>query len=199
VKQDIFISAIYSSQNLETAISRSSVDNLLLVCDKEGASEKVDRSIREIEQKFHSIHVDKLRSSPYDMKYIASGVAEYIRENPDANISINLTPGRKTQSFAQMFAAYANPSLVDDLFYYREEGGRIRVPIHSIEINENALEALREVISGAETVQKVNSRLGVSTPMVYSYIEDLRESGYVHGDTKNLKATQAGELVSALM
>jgi len=175
------------------------VDKLLLVCDEKGASERADRSVQEIEQKFHGIHVDKLRAPPHDVENIASGVAEYINKYPEASISVNLTPGRETQSFAQMLAAYANPSLVDSLFYYPEEGSRIRAPILSIDINEKALRALEEVMSGAETVQQVNSELDVSEPMVYSYIKDLRESGYVQGDTKSLRATQAGRVISVLM
>lgn len=193
------ISAIYTSENVAKAVSRSAVDRLILIGDKQGASTEVDQSIEEIRDRFAGIEISTIRESPYDMERIASRVADTIDEFEDADISVNLTPGRKTQSFAQMFAAYSRPSKVDELFYQREEGGRTLVPSLSIDMNENELQALHGVVDGGSTTQNLHSELDVSQPMVYSYVNSLRDSGYMEGDNQNLSATDAGSLVSRLL
>jgi Sugar-specific transcriptional regulator TrmB. len=199
VTQQVLISAIYTSENVVRAVSRSAVDTLILIGDRKGASTEVDQSIEKVRDKFAGIEISVIRESPYDMEQIASRVADVIDKFEDADISVNLTPGRKTQSFAQMFAAYSRPSKVDELFYQREEGGRTQVPSLSIDMNENELQALRGVVDGESTTQELHSALDVSQPMVYSYVNSLRDSGYMEGDNQNLNATGAGRLISLLL
>lgn len=199
-EENILISPIYKRKNIMRAVSQVRVDKLILIADEKDKSEDVEDAIKKVKESLKDVvDVQVERSNPYDMPDIAEKVGKIIREEHPNRISINITPGRKTQSFAVAFAGYSNQDKIEEIFYLKEEGGKLLIPLLEFSMPENQRKVLKVVSQGFSTVDEVVSNVDISKAMVYNHIRDLKENGYLREDEDGLEITESGELMTAMV
>jgi CRISPR-associated protein Csa3 len=199
-EKHVLITPIYKSQNILRAVAKVKVDKVILVADVEDNSEDVDNAIEEIHETLDDIvEIEVVRADPYDMPDIVSKVSKKIEQEKENKISLNVTPGRKIQAFSLAFAGFSNQDDIDEIFYLKEEGGKLHIPMLEISMSENKKKVLSGISEGSTNVDSLEANMDISKTMIYNHIKDLKENGYIIEEDDGIKITEAGELMIALL
>jgi CRISPR-associated protein Csa3 len=197
--KSILVTPVYDTRNIMKVVTQVKVDKIILLADGEGENDKVDNSIEDIKERLDEVvEIDLIRADPYNMAEIAEKVNEAIDKEEGNDITINVTPGRKTQAFALAFSGFAKQDKIKEIVYFKEEGGKLRIPMLEVSMAENKKLVLEMISEGINDVDELEANLDISKGMVYNHVRDLKEKGYIEETEEGLKTTESGQLVSTL-
>lgn len=197
--KSILVTPVYDTRNIMKVVTQVTVDKIILLADTEGQNDTVDDSIKNIHERLEDVvEIEVIRADPYDMAEIAERVNRAIDEEEGNDITINVTPGRKTQAFALAFSGFSKQDKIKEIVYFKEEGGKLRIPMLEVSMAENKKRVLKMVSEGINNIDELESNLDISKGMVYNHVRDLKEKGYIEEINEGLKTTESGKLVSTL-
>lgn len=198
-EKSVLVTPIYETKNVMRAVTQVKLDKLILIADKEGVTSRVEDSIEEVSDRLSEVvDLEVIRADPYDMADIAEKVNNIIEKEEGNEITLNVTPGRKTQAFALAFAGFTKQEKVKEIVYFKEEGGKLPIPMLEISMAENKKLILQMVADGKGSIDQLEESLDISRGMVYNHVRDLREKGYINETDEGLKITESGKLISTL-
>ena len=113
--------------------------------------------------------------------------------NEDGNdVIVNVTEGRKTMSFAGVFAASLNKDKVEGAYYLRQDNHElIQLPLIDFDLPGTKIKILRELEKGNKKVTNINKKVKVNRSLIYASIKDLIKWGYL---TKEWTVTDSGKI-----
>lgn len=205
MKKRAMITTIFTSKAVKIAIHKLHPDIVICVVEKnydklEGKDSETKRqAIKELETAFKDIlKIEILETkSLYDIYEITKDVIKKIdSSSKDNEIFIHISEGRKPLAFGLSFAAYMRKKDIKGIYYVVSETDElIKLPLFSFPINKSQKKILEEVEKGTETIESLLIKLNKSRSVVYQYVKELQENGYVLGENKHLELTDLGRIM----
>ncbi len=197
----ILISTLYGPDPVMMAFTKLSPERLVLLVTDE--KDKVIKESLELIKKSlgRVIKIETVKIPQYDITKISEIVVKIIDGiSLDDDIYVNITSGRKTQSIAVLFGAYARRSKISRIAYYPEgdeKGNVIYLPLLSMKLTESQRTIMDSINSGKSHSYKTLAKsTGLSTAMVYRAVDELIKSGYVEKESgEKIVITEAGKLI----
>lgn len=193
--QNVLLSTIYDSSAVVFAIKKFDIDKVILLVDQKPDAEqgKSIKSVREIFGDLVEIREENI--DVYNIVEITKKVVDIIDSIPEKDsIFINVTAGRKPQSWGVVFAAYQRTGRVRKIVYITEENKEIiSLPMLSFDLTDSQLELLRN-IEKMGSVNKLEKKLEIQRAMIYRNIKDLQHRGYIEKGENGPKLTDAGKI-----
>ncbi len=153
------------------------------------------------------IEVKVISKNQYKIGDLVKEMRKIIQEEHEQNnqIYINLSGGRKTQSFSLYIAACLEGIKVSKAFYISEEENEfIEVPLIRSSVNTLLSKEKLEILAIAEdkkliTNVRLTKILGKTKPLIHNYLKELQSLGYL-SSTKSGKEfvyeiTEAGKML----
>jgi len=194
----VVISTVFSGKAIKTAIKKLKPDKLILIVDDPMPKTK-EETVKELREKFKEIiTIETMKTSLYDIPEIMKKVTQKIDEefDPENEIILHITEGRKITSLALLFAGYSRKDKVKASYYIEEEeDALLNLPIISFDISENKKKLLQEVEKGNKDIEDLKKKVGIQQSAAYKYIKELKEEGYLK-EEPNLEITETGKIIS---
>lgn len=191
----VLISTVYQGESIRLSIRDFNIKKVILLVDKE-EKEQQRKSISEIKKIFEGIvEIIEKKIDIYDILSISKETIKII-ESVDMkdDIFVDVTHGRKLQSLGVLFACYARQNRIKKIVYWTEEDKRaIILPKISFHINGKNKKVL-ENIESCKNLNELASIVGVSRPMIYRYINNLEEMGFLEKTEDRYNVTDAGKI-----
>lgn len=194
----VVIATLYGSTAVMMSVTKFSPDRLILLIDKKPDSKQTE-SLKLIEKSLNKVlEVKTIKVNVYDVVGIAEKVVEAIdHQDEDAEIYVNITSGRKTQSIGLLLASYTRANQIKKIAYYPEEEGEkpVYLPIISFKLTSSQKMILNYLgeKKGTETMKMLSDNLDLSTAMVYRAIDELKGMDLVDV-SEGIKLTDAGKI-----
>ncbi len=198
----VIISTIYEGYAVKQAITKLSPDKLILLVGEPFDTRKKDKMIRLIKtiKEFFkgTLMVETTKISSYNIPKIMEEVIKIIdKEFKEGNkIFVHTTEGRKTTSFALLFAAYRRKNKIKGAYYITEEEHTlIKLPLLNFEINDTKKSVLKEVSKGNGELKQIMKKLKLKQSATYQNLQELKQEGYL-SNNKKLKLTELGKIMT---
>jgi len=199
--QRVVISTIYEGYAVKQAITKLSPDKLILLVDEPfdaNKKEKMIQLIKSIKDFFkETLIVETAKIPSYDIPKIMEEVIKIIdKEYKEGNkIFVHTTEGRKTTSFALLFAAYRRKNKINAAYYITEEKhALIKLPLLNFDINNTKKFFLKEIANGNGELKELQKKAKLKPSATYQNIQELRQEGYLSND-KEPKLTELGRVM----
>src|SRR3989338_5654146 len=203
MKKRVMISTVYSGNAIKYAITKLSPDVLILVVEKDLGKikddeniEKKKKAISEIKSFFkNTLEIQFLETkSLYDIYEITKEVIGKIDElNENDEIIMHISEGRKPLSFGLTFAAYLRKKRVKAIYYIiAEKNELLKFPMFTFPIGETQRELLKIIFKEPENIESLIKRTEKSRSVVYQYIKELEENGFIERFNGDIKITELG-------
>ena len=153
------------------------------------------------------IEVKVISKNQYKIGDLVKEMRKIISEEHNQNnqIYINLSGGRKTQSFSLYIAACLEGIKVEKAFYIAEEDNEfIEVPLIRSSVNTLLSKEKLEILAITEDKKLITNAmltkiLGKTKPLIHNYLKELQSLGYL-SSTKSGKEfvyeiTEAGKML----
>ncbi len=200
------VSTVYSGSAVKYAITKLSPDIVIFVVEKELNKikddeniEKKKKSIEELKNFYKdTLQIEFLETkSLYDIYEITRDVIRKIDELPkEYEIITHISEGRKPLSFGLTFASYIRKDRVSGIYYVISETNEIlKFPMFTFPINEIQKELLGLIDKGAGETEVLIKKSDKSRSVVYQYIKELEENGFIDRENGNIKLTELGRVV----
>lgn len=195
----ILISPLYGFSSIITCVTKIGIDKLVLLVDDK-IKEKQKESLDMINKTFeHVLEIETVKINMYDVTRIAETVVTILDGFSDKDtIYLDVTSGRKTIAFGVLFGAFTRINRIKKIVYVTEETKQIvTLPKLSYQLSESQ----RKVIDYIHKNQIISmddfaNKIGVSKPMLYKNIKDLKERNILYESETGLKLTDTGRIVS---
>jgi CRISPR locus-related DNA-binding protein len=207
MKRRVMIASVFSNNSLKYAITKLSPDELVLVVEK-GYDMRTDKdsqtkkeSIIEIKKTMGEVLTIKILevNSLYDIQAITKEIVKEIDKysSQDYDVDINITEGRKTLSLGLMFAAYSRKDKIKGLYYVIKDIDNqvMSLPILSFpQINDIEKEILKIIEKNIINIEEIKNKTGKSRSVIYLYVRDLKQKGYLSQEEDNLILTDLAKI-----
>jgi CRISPR locus-related DNA-binding protein len=197
----VIISTIYEGYAVKQAITKLSPDKLILLVDEPfdvRNKEKMIQLIKSIKDFFkESLIIETAKIPSYDIPKIMEEVIKIIdKEYKEGNkIFIHTTEGRKTTSFALLFAAYRRKDKINGAHYITEEKHTlINLPLLNFDINDTKKFFLKEIANGNGKLRELQKKAKLKPSAAYQNIQELKKEGYLSND-REPKLTDLGRIM----
>ena len=109
---------------------------------------------------------------------------------------MHISEGRKPLSFGLTFAAYLRKKRIKGVYYIIEERNEIlKFPLFNFPVNEIQKELLQLVSKDNEDVESLIKNSKKSRSVVYQYIKDLEENGFIDRVNGTIRITELGKMI----
>ncbi len=205
MKKRVMITTIFSSRSVKIAAHKLKPDKIICVVEKDYDKirdknlELKRNAIKNLIDSFGDIiEIKILRTkSIYDIYEITKDVIKKIDElSEHSEILLNITEGRKTLSFGLIFAAYSRKEKIEGIYYVIEETNEIiKLPLLDLSVNETQKEILNYIKEGVKNIDSLMKKLNKSKSIIYQYVKELQNAGYINNKTGELNITELGKIM----
>lgn len=202
-KKRTLISTFYEGEAIKVAISKFSIDKLIILIDepkKEDKRIKMNERLQILKQFCKgAIEFKTEKISSYNIPKIMEETLSIIDNVSKIGneILVNITEGRKPTSLAVLFASYLRKDKIKASYYItEEEHNLIKLPILNFQLNETKKKILNSIKKGKNNPTKIIDVIGLKRSVVYQYIQELKEEGYIINEGE-LNLTDLGRIVIA--
>lgn len=205
MKKRVMVSTVYSGNAVKYAITKLSPDTVIFVVENnfkelEDEDAKIKKKAIEDIKKFFGeiIKTEILQTkSLYDIYEITKDIVKKIDSiSEEYDIIMHISEGRKPLSFGLTFAAYLRKNRVGGVYYVVSGSNEIiKFPSFSFPVNEMEKKLLEEINSGKVDIESLINELDRSRSVVYQYVKNLEENGYLIKEENKLKLTELGKII----
>ncbi|MFH0955317.1 MAG: CRISPR-associated CARF protein Csa3 [Candidatus Micrarchaeota archaeon] len=191
----VLITPVYRTDSIVLAINRFSIDRVYLLSSTE-TDDKQQAAIKTIKEHYEKIIEIKEKKVPvYEIVSVAHAVTDMIDMVPNGDeIYLNVSTGRRTQSFGVLFAGYQRSTKIKKIIYVTEEKNEIiTIPILSFDLTDSQQKVL-ERIEDSTQIAKLADETKLSPAMVYRAIKELKDKGFIEETENGHKLTDAGKI-----
>ena len=205
MKKRVMITSIFSARAIKLAITKLSPDKVVCVVEKgyeklSGEdSEKKRKAIEELKSGFGDILTIEIleTESLYNLYEITKDVITKIDDlSKDYDIYIHISEGRKPLAFGLSFASYMRRKDIKGIYYVKtEDNEMMKLPLFNFPINISQKEILKNIEGGSDDTDSLISKTGKSRSVVYQYVKELLDEGYLINGDEKLKLTDLGRIM----
>lgn len=186
----MLISNLYECNVSDIIIHKRNPQKVYLVAPKDYSN--VSSTIKRLMRELPNIQFNVVYIKEFDVVDITRKINEIIRSEKDNTIFVNVTEGRKTMSFAGLFAASLNKENVEGAFYLRQDNHELmQLPLIDFEISGTKMMILKELENGNKKATEITKKIKVNRSLIYASIKDLIKNKYV---TKDWDITDSGRI-----
>ena len=186
----VLISNLYECAVPDIIIHKRKPQKLFLITVKD--ERKTGSTINRLKKEFSNTEIKIIYVDEFDIVDITKKIHEIINKEKGNTIFVNVTEGRKTMSFAGLFAASLNKENVEGAFYLRQDDHElIQLPLFDFELSSTKMKVLKELENGNKKVTEINKKIKVNRSLIYASIKDLIKKKYV---TKDWDITDSGRI-----
>lgn len=199
------ITTIYTAKAVKIAIHKLRPDVVICIVEKgygkskDPAVKMKRQAIEDLKMSFGDVIEIKMLEveSLYDIYKITKGIMKKINElSKDNEIFIHISEGRKPLAFGLSFAAYMKKNDVKGIYYVVAETNKLlKLPLFSFKINKTQKRILEYIEKDIKDKDSLITKLKKSRSVVYQYIKELQEDGYVLSENKHLELTDLGRIM----
>ncbi len=196
-EKNVLISTIYEGKATKVAITKLSIDKLILLVD-DPINKTREKTVSNLKKSFGDvIDIETLKTPVYEMSKIINKVKNVIEKESKKNkILLHISEGRKITSLSLLFAGYLMKDKVNSAYYITEEENKIiSLPMVNFKLGESKTKILREIKKGNNKPNELINKLSIKQSAIYQHIQELKEDGYLEDD-KELKLTNLGRIMT---
>ena len=195
----VLIATLYSPDPVLLAANRLGPDRVILLIDQKPDKDQ-EESLKLIQESLgRVVDVKQWKTEVYDIVKVAEECVKIIDAQPrDDEIFVNVTSGRKTKALGLLFAAYSRCHKIKKIAYNPIEDPTAVIWLPKLyfkltESQKSVLNLLAEKDYSKMSLKDLADKVGISRPMLYRNIDELRDMGYVSTE-EGLVLTDAGRI-----
>lgn len=205
MKKRAMITTIYTARAVKIAIHKLRPDLVFCIVEKDYNKSKdpaikvKKQAIEDLKKSFGDVIEIKILEveSLYEIYKITKSIIKKINElSEDNEIFIHISEGRKPLAFGLSFAAYIKKGDIKGIYYVIAETNELlKLPLFSFKINKTQKEILDSIKKGVKDKDSLITKLKKSRSVVYQYIKELQDDGYVLSENRHLELTDLGRII----
>ena len=205
MKKRVMITSIFSARAIKLAITKLSPDKVICVVERGydkltgEDSEKKRKAIDELKSGFGDILTIEILETEwlYNLYEITKDVINKIDElSKDYDIYIHISEGRKTLAFGLSFASYMRRKNIKGIYYVKTEDNELmKLPLFNFPVNISQKEILKYIGEGYDNIEILITKTGKSRSIVYQYVKELLEDGYITNEEEKLGLADLGRIM----
>lgn len=187
---NILIANLFECAVPDIIIHKSSPQKVYLITVKD--EKKTGATIKRLKKEMKHIEFEITYVDEFDIVGTTEKIHKIINSEKGNTIVVNVTEGRKTMSFAGVFAASLNKNKVEGAYYLRQDNHEmILLPLIDFDVSDTKLQILSELEKGNNKVANINKKVKVNRSLIYASIKDLIKRKYV---TEEWAVTDSGKI-----
>lgn len=186
----VLISNLYECAVLDIIIYKTSPQKVYLITVKD--EKMTGATIKRLKKDLKHIEFDVVYVDEFDVIGITEKIHKIINVERGNTIVVNVTEGRKTMSFAGVFAASLNKDEVEGAYYLRQDNHEfIQLPLIDFTLSNTKMKVLQELDRGNKKVIDITAKVKVNRSLIYASIKDLIKKKYI---TPEWEVTDSGKI-----
>lgn len=186
----VLISNLYECAVPDIIIHKRNPQKVYLITVKD--ENKTESTVKRLKKDLPNIDFKAIYVDEFDVVGITKKIHEKINEEKGNTLFIDVTEGRKTMSFAGLFAASLNKNRVEGAFYLRQDNHEfVQLPLIDFELSETKIKILQELLKVNKTVNEIKDNVDVNRSLIYASLKDLIKMRYI---TDKWDVTDSGKI-----
>ena len=186
----VLIANLYESAVPDIIIHKRNPQKVYLITVKD--ENKVGATVKRLKKDLPNIEFEIVYVDEFDVVGITRKIHEVIQSEKGNSIFVNVTEGRKTMSFAGVFAASLNKNIVEGAFYLRQDNHElIQLPLIDFAVTHTKIKVLQELDKGNKKVVDITIEVKVNRSLIYASIKELIKKKYI---TSEWEVTNSGKI-----